>query len=80
MISLENGGYWRIGKDVVFGKVIVPGLLSPNKNVGIAFLLYYSRSPNITQDEGSPKEWPNCEAANTALAPGEFTPFSKFSL
>lgn len=55
------------------------GLLSPNKNVGIAFLFYYSRSPDITQDKESPKEWPNCEAANPALASEEFAPFSKSS-
>ena len=63
-----------------FGKVIVAGLLSSNKNVGIAFLFYYSRSPDITQDEGSTEEWPNCEAANPALASEGLAPFSESSL
>lgn len=38
-----------------FVKVSMAGLLSSNKNVGIAFLLHYSRSPDITEDEGNPK-------------------------
>ena len=74
------GDIRALKKTWYFGKAIVEGLLSSNKNVGIAFLLYYSRSPDIAQDEGSPKEWPNCEAANPALASEELAPFSKSSL
>ena len=56
------------------------GLLSSNENVGIAFLVYDFRSPYITQNEGSPKERPNCKPANVAGGFEELAPLSESSL
>ena len=49
------GGIWALESTPYFRKGIIIDLLSPNENVGIALLLYYFRSPDITQDEGGPK-------------------------